>query len=153
MKGRTRRGILTAAAVLAVLAGFLLWVCWDGAVYPLKNHLARQEWQRIVDTVPETAAVTFTDGTPGGDVPLSDLLQEAIYDRALPSSPYQSPGTPDWQIFWTDEEGNQKQIQGFLEGKGVYVPVKRAFFASTPELCEAVQEIWEQGQKTAAGEE
>lgn len=69
MKGRIRRGILTAAAVLAVSAGFLLWVCWDEAVYPLKNHLARQEWQRIVDTVPETAAVTFTDGTPGGDVP------------------------------------------------------------------------------------
>lgn len=62
MKGRIRRGILTAAAVLAVSAGFLLWVCWDEAVYPLKNHLARQEWQRIVDTVPETAAVTFTDG-------------------------------------------------------------------------------------------
>ena len=52
MKGRIRRGILTAAAVLAVLVGFLLWVCWDEAVYPLKNHLARQEWQRIVDTVP-----------------------------------------------------------------------------------------------------
>ena len=152
MKGRIRRGILTAA-VLAVLAGFLLWVCWDEAVYPLKNHLARQEWQRIVDTVPETAAVTFTDGTPGGDVPLSDLLQEAIYDRALPSSPYQSPGTPDWQIFWTDEEGKQHQIQGFWGGKGVYVPVKRDFFADAPALCEAVQEIGEQGQKTDEGKD
>ena len=151
MKGRIKRGILKAAAVLAVLAGFLLWVCWDEAVYPLKNHLARKEWQHIVDTVPETAAVTFTDGTPGGDVPLNDLLQAAAFNRALP--PHESPGTPDWQIFWTDEEGKQKQIQGVLKGKGVYVPVERDFFASTPGLCEAVQEIWQQGQKTAVGEE
>lgn len=151
MKGSIRRGILTTAAVIAVLAGFLLWVCWDEAVYPLKNHLAQKEWQCIVDTVPETAAVTFTDGTSSGDVLLNDLLQAAAFERALP--PHQSPGTPDWQIFWTDEKGKQNQIQGFWGGTGVYVPVERNFFASTPELCKAVQEIWERGQKTTAGEE
>ncbi|HIW74168.1 MAG TPA: hypothetical protein H9684_07570 [Firmicutes bacterium] len=127
--------------VVPLTGGFLLWIFWDEAVYPLKNWAAGREWQSILQGLPETGAVTFTDSANGAkyELPAAELLEAAEFSRAYP--PGQSPGTPDWQIFMTDKNGKTIQIQGWTMGKGAEVFADTWFEISCPELCSAISAI------------
>ena len=140
--GRKLSDVLLPVGIAVLLVGgFLLWIFWDEAVYPLKNWTARREWQSILHELPETGTVTFTDENNGTEyeLPMAELLETAEFSRAYP--PGQSPGTPDWQVFMTDKDGNTIKIQGCMTGKGAEVSADNWFEISCPELCLAVSAV------------
>lgn len=149
MSGEGKRkwsGVLVRLGIAVLLiGGFLLWIFWDEAIYPLKNWTARREWQSILQELPETGTVTFTDEANGTEyeLPTAELLKTAEFSRVYPVG--QSPGTPDWQIFMTGEDGKTIQVQGWLGGTGGSAEVfaDHWYEISCPELVEAVLAIQE----------
>lgn len=126
-----------------VIAGLLLWIFWDEAVYPLKNWTARREWQSILQELPETGTVTFTDEASGVEyeLPTAELLETAEFSRVYP--PEMSPGTPDWHVVMTDKNGKSIRLRGGY-GSWAEVCADNWFEIFCPDLSNAVSALKEQ---------
>lgn len=139
--------LLYIGIAVLLLGGLLLWIFWDEAVYPVKTWAARREWQSLSQKLPETGTLIFVTGEDGAEyrLPAADLLETAEFSRVYP--PGQSPGSPDWKLFVTDESGKKITLQN-VGGTCVEVFADNWFEIECPELVDAVTAIKRQQEGT-----